>query len=132
MPELVELRRKSGQRGLLITGYKRLKKDSDRAITPAMEAVCVPAHLALPGSPQAKQLHHLHSQPSLGQSATGKKVLRLCAQGHFGHVALFATLWTVACQVSLSGMGVLQVRTLECIDQYLLPYPSRALYFLLP
>ena len=103
-----------------------------RAMTPMVEAVHVPTHLVLPGSPQAKQLHHLHSQPSLGQSATGKKVLRLCAQGHFGHVALFATLWTVACQVSLSGMGVLQVRTLECIDQYLLPYPSRALYFLLP
>ena len=75
MPELVELRRKSGQRGLLITGYKRLKKDSDRAITPAMEAVCVPAHLALPGSPQAKQLHHLHTQLSLGQSCRREKTL---------------------------------------------------------
>ena len=73
MPELVELRRKSGQRGLLITGYKRLKKDCDRAITPAMEAVCVPAHLALPGSPQAKQLHHLHTQLSLGQSCRREK-----------------------------------------------------------
>ena len=30
------------------------KKDSDRAITPATEAVCVPAHLVPPGSPQAK------------------------------------------------------------------------------
>ena len=28
--------------------------------------------------------------------------------------------------------GVLQVRILECIGQYWLPYPSGALYFLLP
>ena len=67
-----------GQRGLLIAGYKRLqqatrgsKKDADRAITPAVEAVCVPAHL--PGSPQARQLYHLHSQLSLGQSCHRQK-----------------------------------------------------------
>ena len=33
-----------------------------------MEAVHVPVHLARPGSLQAKQLHHLHAQLSLGQS----------------------------------------------------------------
>ena len=32
-----------------------------------------------------------------------KKVLHLCAQGCFGPVQLFAPLWTVACQASLSG-----------------------------
>ena len=45
-----------------------MKKDSERAIIPAAEAVCVPAHLKPPGSPQAKQLHHLHAQLSLVQS----------------------------------------------------------------
>ena len=45
---------------------------------------------------------------------------------------LFATLQTVACQASLSAKGVFQARILECIGQYWLPYPSRALYFLLP
>ena len=45
-----------------------LKKDSDRAITPATEAVRVPEHLAPPESPQAKHCHHLHAQLSLGQS----------------------------------------------------------------
>jgi len=70
MPELVELRRKTSQRGLLITSWK---KDSDRSITLVMEAVCVPAHLALPGSPQAKQLYHLHAQLSLGQSCHRQK-----------------------------------------------------------
>ena len=49
------------------------KKDSDRNITPAAEAVCVPVHLALPGSPQAKQTHHLHAQLSLGQSCHRQK-----------------------------------------------------------
>ena len=33
-----------------------------------VEAVSVPAHLVPPGSPQAKQLCHLHTQLSLGQS----------------------------------------------------------------
>jgi len=60
------------------------KKDSDRAITPAAEAVHVPAHLALPGFPQAKHLHHLHAQLSLLPQA--KLVLRLCTQGHFSRV----------------------------------------------
>ena len=52
---------------------KGLKKDSDRAITPAVEAVHVPAHLELPGSTQAKQPCHLHAQPSLGQSCHRQK-----------------------------------------------------------
>ena len=39
-----------------------------------------------------------------GRTATGQKtVLRLCTQGSFGRVQLFATLWTVSCQGSLSG-----------------------------
>ena len=50
-----ELRRKTGQRGLLSTSFERPKEGSDRALTPAPEAVLVPAHLAPPGSPQAKQ-----------------------------------------------------------------------------
>ena len=70
----------------------------DRAVTPAVEAVCFPAHLVPPGSPQAKQLHHLHAQLSLGQSChrQKQKVLHLCAQGRLDCVLLF-----VACQPSL-------------------------------
>ena len=49
------------------------KKNSDRAITPGVEAVHVPEHLALPGSPQAKQLCQLHVQLSLGQSCHRQK-----------------------------------------------------------
>ena len=40
---------------------------------PAAEAVCGPAHLASPGSPQAKHLCHLHPQLSLGQSCHRQK-----------------------------------------------------------
>ena len=102
-------------------------------ITPVMEAVPAPAHLALPGSLKAKQVCHLYAQLSLGQSChRQKKVLHLCTQGHFGSVRLFATLQTVACQASQSGRWALQARILEPIGQYWLPYPSRALYFLLP
>ena len=73
MLEGAKLRRKTGQGGLLISSYRRLKKDSDRAITPAVEAVSVPAHLAPPKSLQAKQMHHLHTQLSLGQSCHRQK-----------------------------------------------------------
>ena len=73
MTEREELWRKTGQRGLLITSYKRLEKDSDRATTPAAQAVRVRAHLVLPGSPQVKKVHHLHAQLSLGQNCHRQK-----------------------------------------------------------
>ena len=45
-----------------VPATRGLKKDSDRAITtPSAKAVCVPIHLVPPGSPQAKQLLHLHA-----------------------------------------------------------------------
>ena len=137
MPELVELRRKSGQRGLLITGYKRLKKDSDRAITPAMEAVCVPAHLALPGSPQAKQLHHLHAHLSLGQSCHRQNKQTKKMSTVFMHTALLQSCPTLCDPVDCGQPGfsvreeVLQARILQRIGPYWLPCPPRALYFLL-
>ena len=59
------------------------KKDSDRAMTPVAEAVRVPAHLVPPGSLQAKQLCHLHTQPSLRQSChRGKKKKKSCVYVH--------------------------------------------------
>ena len=70
------------------------KKDSDRAITPAVEAVHVPAHLVPPGSPQAKQLRHLHAQLSLGQSCHRQKNKSciLYMQGLFGSVSVDCAL----------------------------------------
>ena len=114
------------------------KQDSDSAITPAAEAVHVPAHLSPPGSLQARHLCHLHAQPLLGHSCCRqkkkkkekKKILHLCMQGRFSSVQLFVNLWTVACHASLSGGSL--ARILECIDQYWLSYPSRALYVQLP
>ena len=74
-------------------------------MTPAAEAVCVPAHLVLPGSSQAKQLCQLHAQLSQGQNCHRQKQSCVYAQGHFGPVRPFATLWTVACQAAVSGRG---------------------------
>ena len=67
-------------------------KKTDRAIFAAAEAVRVPAHLAPPGSLQAKQLHHLHAQISLGQSCHRPKKSCVCVQDGFSSVRLFATL----------------------------------------
>ena len=55
-----------------LPAMRDLKKDSDKATTPASEAVCVPGHLAPPGSLQAKQLHHIHTFPS--RAALGAKL----------------------------------------------------------
>jgi len=71
-----------------------------------------------------------------GRAATGKKK-KSCAYACSIASVVSDSLqpcgpWTVACQASLSGMVVLQARILECIGQYRLLYPSRALYFLLP
>ena len=49
------------------------KIDSQRAITPAAEAVRVSAHLVPSGSLQTKQLCHLHAQLSLGQNCHKRK-----------------------------------------------------------
>ena len=76
-------------------------------------------------------------KPSSCATSTGaglpqaKNVLRLCLQGRFRRVQLSATLWTVACQPSLSERGVLQARTLEPIGQDWFPC-LLGHYFLLP
>ena len=107
------------------------KKDSDRAVTPAAEAVHVPPPLAPSGPPWREQLQHLHAQPSLGQSCHSQKSLASM------HAELF--WWCpILCNPvdsvlpGFSVNGVLQARMLECTGQYWSPYSSRALYFLLP
>ena len=107
------------------------RSSKDGAMTPAAEAVRVPARLAPPGPPQAKQLRPLHAQPSLGQTCHRQKSC-VYARTVTLVVSDSAPLWTVARQASLSGRGVLQARILERIGQCWLPHPSRALYVLLP
>ena len=68
--------------------------------------------------------------PHWGRTATGKKDLPLCMQGHFGLVQLFVTLWPVACQASLSGVS--PGKNTGVYWPILVAYLSRALYFLLP
>ena len=72
MPEWAEQWR-TIQTDPLISSCQRLEKDSDRAIAPAAEVVRVPTHLALPRSPQPKQLHRLHTQSSLGEVTQARK-----------------------------------------------------------
>ena len=78
------------------------KKDSNRSITPEMEAVHVPAYLAPPGSQQPKSCATFVVNPYGQNCHWWRKILRLCVEGCFGHVQLFATMWTEACQSSLS------------------------------
>ena len=106
-----------------------MKKDSDRAVTPRQRQSmslhtwrCQVPRSQAAASPSCSTLNW-------GRAATGKESLSV--QGHLGCSQLFVTLWTVACQASLSG-GVLRARILERIGQCWSPYPSRALYFLLP
>ena len=89
---------KTGRRGLLIwpQATRGLIKNYDRAITPGVEAVHVPAHFVPPGSSQAKQPHHLYAQLSWNQSCHRQKYPASIAQGCFSHVQRFYTLWTVA------------------------------------
>ena len=60
---------------------------------PASQAAAPPSHSTLSGAelPQAKK------------KKQKQKAWHLCMQGHLSCVQLFATLWTVACQGSLSG-----------------------------
>ena len=106
------------------------EKDSDRAITPAVEAAPVLEHLAPPGSPQAKQWHHLHTQLSLGQSShrQKKKVLYLCASGVCDSLRP-CRLWParLLCQ-----RGGSPGRNTGAYWPGLVDVSSRALYFLLP
>ena len=131
MPEYAELQRKWPKKPSDSQLQEALKKDSDRALTPMAEAVHIPAHLVPTGSPQAKQLYYLHTQLSLGQNSHRQKKSYMYVHWVTSVLSDSMTLWTTPCQVSLSGRGVLQARILEHIGQYWLPYPSRALYFLL-
>ena len=80
---------------------------------------------------QAKQLCHLHAPLSLGQSChRPKRISRLYMQGSLQSCPTICS--PVDCGLpGFSVRGFLQAR-LECIGQYWLSYPSRALYFLLP
>ena len=106
-----------------MTTTRGWKKDSDRAVTPVAEAVRVPEHFALPGSPQAKQLRHLHAQFSLGQSPSQAKNNLVSV-----HAGSLQSCPALCDPVDWPARRVLQARILECIGQYWLPSPSRALF----
>ena len=47
-------------------------------------------------------------------TTVGLNLMSVCMLRHFGHVRLFANIWSEACQTPLS-MGVLQARILEWV-----------------
>jgi len=117
-----------------------LKKDSDRTITPAADAVRVPAHLELPGSSQAKQLRHFHAQLSLGAELpqAKKSSLYVCRVSLVVSNSLWpCRLWPVRilCQGGVfsrqeywSILAKTSCRTL--VDHYISCCPSRQLPWL--
>ena len=102
-------------------GTRGSKKESGRVISPASEAVCVPARLAPPGSPQAKQLCHLTFNSHWGRAAAGKKCL---ASMHTGSLQSCPTLCSPA-DCGLPGLSVREGgspgKNTGCIGQYWLP-----------
>ena len=115
---------------LLVTSYKRLNRDADRAMTPAAGAVGIPQAWCPngPHKPRGRATFTLSSH--WDADVTGKKLLCLCVQGRIGRVQLCDP---VDCPLpGFSVRGLLRARIVEHIGPYCLPYLSRALYFLLP
>ena len=78
MPEQAELWRKTSLRGLRLPATRGWKKDSEKIITPAPEAVC-PCILGTARVP-ASQAVAPHTQLSLGQSCHKQNMS--CIYGH--------------------------------------------------
>ena len=136
MPEWGELQRQTGQRGLLISSYRRLgkikiKNSCGRGIlcpcilgaarVPASQVAVPPSHSTLTGAelPQGEK----------------KNVLHLWVQGCFGHVQHFVNLYTLACQASLSeswfsrqyGSVLANTGCYTLLEHYISCCPSRQL-----
>ena len=97
------------------------------------EAVRVPAHLAPPGSPQAKQLRHLHAQSLPGAELPQAK--KSLASRPAGSLQQCPTLCSpVACGLPSFSVreGGSPGRDTGAYWPILVAIPSRAPYFLLP
>jgi len=132
VPEKVELQRKTGQRGLLIASYKRCGKrlrEGHNACGGGSPCTCTLGTTWVPASQAA-------APPSFS-TVTGAELpqaKKSFASMHTGSLQSCAALCDpVDCGLpGFSVRGVLQARILEHIGHYWLPYPSRALYSLLP
>ena len=127
-----ELWRKTGQRGPFDHQLQEdQKKDTDRAITPAAEAVGVLNTWCHKGLHKPSSCATFTFNSHWGRDVTGKKIL---LSMHAGSRWSCPTLCdAVDCHLpGFSVRGILWARILECIGQYWLPYLSRTLYFLLP
>ena len=108
---------------------KRLKKYSDRVITPEIEAVPVVHTWSSQGHHNPRSCPTFMLNPLWGRAATGKKMSHV----YVCRVTLVIFCYLMDCGFpDLSVTRVLQARILKCTCQYWLPYPSRTLYFLVP
>ena len=104
------------------------KKDSNRAITPAVEAVRV--QLGSPGQAAAPPSHSTLTWAEPPQTKK-KKYLASMRAGLLWSCPTLCS--SIDCGLpGFSVSGFLQARIQERSSQYWLPCPSRALYFLLP
>ena len=113
MPDQVELWRNTGQRGLLIARYKRLKKRLREGHNSCGGGSLCPWTLGAARALHTKQLCHLHTQFSLRQSCHRWKTLASMRAGSFRSCLTLCNPAVCSCQASLSGRAVLQVRILE-------------------
>ena len=90
MLEWAELWRKTGQRGLLTTSYKRLTKDSESHNSWGAGSPC--PHKRYQGPHKLSNYATFTLNSHCASAATGKKVLNLCMKGRFGSDRLFETL----------------------------------------
>ena len=97
-----------------------MKKDSDRGVTPGTEQ-SVSLNTEPLVSPKAKELCHIHTQLSRGQSCHRQKNL---ASMHAEPLQSSPALGgpTDCGLPGLSVRGILEARILERIGQYWLPY----------
>ena len=104
-------------------------KKTDRAITPAVEAVCIPAQLAPLSQAAAPPSCSTLTGAEVPQAKKKKK--KSLAAMDTGLLWLSPTLHPCGLWPARLLRRILQVRIVEHTGQYYLPYPSRALYLLL-
>ena len=130
VPERAEPPRKTCQRGLLMTSYKRIGRQSQNCGRGGSQC---PHTLGVTGV-LASQAAAPPSRPTL----TGAELPQAKKKDVFMRAGSLPSHPTLCDPVDcgLPGFsvreGILQARILARIGQYWLPYPSRALYFLLP
>ena len=115
----------------LTTSYKRVEKRLWSGHDPCRGGSPCPCTLGAARIPTSQA-----AVPPSCSALTGAEMLQVkksCVYARRFTLVMSSSLWPCRLwHARLLYRGVLQTRTVECIGQYWSPYPSRALYFLLP